>query len=90
MQDSAAMKASGSNEMSVDGEFSYRVRCIDKLEHAFRGDESLLDAGCGYHAGRRTGCLDTRLRLRGQHPSGLTTGELRQPGTLWPCDTCRA
>src|SRR5438046_5196103 len=47
MQDSAAMKASGRNETSVDGELRYRVRCIDKLEYAFRGDESLLDAGCG-------------------------------------------
>jgi SAM-dependent methyltransferase len=29
------------------GELRYRLRCIDKLGHAFRGDESLLDAGCG-------------------------------------------
>jgi ubiquinone/menaquinone biosynthesis C-methylase UbiE len=33
--------------MSVDGEVRYRTRCIDKLEYTFRGDESLLDAGCG-------------------------------------------
>jgi SAM-dependent methyltransferase len=25
----------------------FRVRCLDKLGHAFRGDEALLDAGCG-------------------------------------------
>ncbi len=29
------------------GERLYRLRCIDKLGHSFRGDESLLDAGCG-------------------------------------------
>jgi SAM-dependent methyltransferase len=29
------------------GELRYRLRCIDKLEHPFRGDESLLDVGCG-------------------------------------------
>jgi ubiquinone/menaquinone biosynthesis C-methylase UbiE len=29
------------------GELRYRLRCIDKLGHSFRGDESLLDAGCG-------------------------------------------
>ena len=31
----------------TDGELRYRLRCIDKLEHSFRGDESLLDVGCG-------------------------------------------
>jgi SAM-dependent methyltransferase len=29
------------------GELRYRLRCIDKLGYAFRGDEALLDAGCG-------------------------------------------
>jgi SAM-dependent methyltransferase len=29
------------------GELRYRLRCIDKLGHAFRGDETLLDVGCG-------------------------------------------
>ena len=29
------------------GEHRYRLRCIDKLGHSFRGSESLLDAGCG-------------------------------------------
>ena len=29
------------------GELRYRLRCIDKLGYSFRGDESLLDAGCG-------------------------------------------
>jgi ubiquinone/menaquinone biosynthesis C-methylase UbiE len=29
------------------GELRYRVRCIDKLGHSFRGDERLLDVGCG-------------------------------------------
>jgi ubiquinone/menaquinone biosynthesis C-methylase UbiE len=29
------------------GELRYRLRCIDKLGYRFRGDESLLDSGCG-------------------------------------------
>ena len=29
------------------GELRYRERCIDKLGYAFRGDERLLDVGCG-------------------------------------------
>ena len=29
------------------GELRYRLRCIDKLRYAFRGDERLLDVGCG-------------------------------------------
>src|SRR5215204_5487320 len=29
------------------GELRYRLRCIDKLGHHFRGDERLLDVGCG-------------------------------------------
>lgn len=29
------------------GELRYRLRCIDKLDYPFRGDESLLDVGCG-------------------------------------------
>ena len=29
------------------GELRYRERCIDKLGHRFRGDERLLDVGCG-------------------------------------------
>ena len=29
------------------GEMRYMTRCIDKLGFAFRGDESLLDVGCG-------------------------------------------
>jgi ubiquinone/menaquinone biosynthesis C-methylase UbiE len=29
------------------GELRYRLRCIDKLGYRFRGDEKLLDAGCG-------------------------------------------
>ena len=30
-----------------EGELRYRLRCLDKLGHRFRGDESLLDVGCG-------------------------------------------
>ena len=29
------------------GELRYRERCIEKLRFSFRGDERLLDAGCG-------------------------------------------
>jgi SAM-dependent methyltransferase len=29
------------------GERRYRLRCIDKLGFSFRGDESLLECGCG-------------------------------------------
>jgi ubiquinone/menaquinone biosynthesis C-methylase UbiE len=29
------------------GELRYRLRCIDKLAYQFRGDELLLDVGCG-------------------------------------------
>jgi ubiquinone/menaquinone biosynthesis C-methylase UbiE len=38
----------------------FRVRCLDKLGHAFRGDESLLDAGCGDGGVARLLC--TRVR----------------------------
>jgi ubiquinone/menaquinone biosynthesis C-methylase UbiE len=31
----------------TDGELRYRLRCLDKLGHGFRGDERVLDAGCG-------------------------------------------
>lgn len=41
------MDATGKHGESPEGELRYRVRCIDKLEHTFRGDEKLLDAGCG-------------------------------------------
>ncbi len=33
--------------MTARGELRYRLRCIEKLGHVFRGDESLLDTGCG-------------------------------------------
>jgi demethylmenaquinone methyltransferase/2-methoxy-6-polyprenyl-1,4-benzoquinol methylase len=29
------------------GELRYRLRCIDKLDYPFKGDERLLDIGCG-------------------------------------------
>jgi ubiquinone/menaquinone biosynthesis C-methylase UbiE len=32
---------------STPGVERYRLRCLDKLGHDFRGDEALLDAGCG-------------------------------------------
>jgi len=30
-----------------DGALRFRLRCLDKLGHSFRHDDSLLDAGCG-------------------------------------------
>lgn len=42
------------------GELRYRLRCIDKLGHAFRGDERLLDVGCG--DGGVAGLLRERVR----------------------------
>lgn len=36
-----------SGSAAAAGELRYRLRCLDKLGHRFRGDESLLDAGCG-------------------------------------------
>jgi ubiquinone/menaquinone biosynthesis C-methylase UbiE len=30
-----------------EGELRYRVRCIEKLGYTFRGEERLLDGGCG-------------------------------------------
>jgi ubiquinone/menaquinone biosynthesis C-methylase UbiE len=41
------MNTSGESGVFANGELRYRVRCIDKLGYAFRGDETLLDAGCG-------------------------------------------
>jgi SAM-dependent methyltransferase len=38
----------------------FRVRCLDKLGHAFRGDEALLDSGCGDGGVARL--LRTRVR----------------------------
>lgn len=29
------------------GELAYRLRCLDKLGYSFRGNQSLLDVGCG-------------------------------------------
>jgi ubiquinone/menaquinone biosynthesis C-methylase UbiE len=42
-----AVHASSTSRETSDGELRYRLRCIDKLGHRFRGDEHLLDAGCG-------------------------------------------
>jgi len=32
---------------TATGELCYRLRCLDKLGFTFRGDEAVLDAGCG-------------------------------------------
>jgi ubiquinone/menaquinone biosynthesis C-methylase UbiE len=42
------------------GEERYRLRCLDKLGFAFRGDESLVDCGCG--DGRVARMLRERVR----------------------------
>ena len=42
------------------GEVRYMTRCIDKLGYGFRGDESLLDVGCGN--GRVAHLLAERVR----------------------------
>ena len=31
----------------TEGELRYRLRCLDKPRYDFRGDESVLDSGCG-------------------------------------------
>jgi ubiquinone/menaquinone biosynthesis C-methylase UbiE len=36
-----------SDSSTSPGELRYRLRCIDKLGYRFRGDEVLLDCGCG-------------------------------------------
>jgi ubiquinone/menaquinone biosynthesis C-methylase UbiE len=44
------MAASNSKLVSMSmsqGELRYRLRCLDKLGYAFKGDESALDSGCG-------------------------------------------
>lgn len=43
-----------------DAQQRFRVRCLDKLRHSFRGDETLLDAGCGDGSVARL--LRTRVR----------------------------
>jgi ubiquinone/menaquinone biosynthesis C-methylase UbiE len=42
------------------GELRYRLRCLDKLGFTFRGDESVLDCGCG--DGGVAGLLRARAR----------------------------
>jgi len=37
----------GSSATTRPGELRYRLRCIEKLGYGFRGDERLLDVGCG-------------------------------------------
>jgi ubiquinone/menaquinone biosynthesis C-methylase UbiE len=45
---------------AATGVIRYRLRCLDKLGYPFRGDESLLDAGCG--DGEVARLLRTRVR----------------------------
>jgi ubiquinone/menaquinone biosynthesis C-methylase UbiE len=55
------------------GVIRYRVRCLDKLEYPFRGDESLLDAGCG------DGDVARLLRTRVQEVTAIDV----EPSTNW-------
>jgi ubiquinone/menaquinone biosynthesis C-methylase UbiE len=41
------MRSSSEASAMSPGELRFRLRCIDKLGFAFRGDETLLDVGCG-------------------------------------------
>jgi SAM-dependent methyltransferase len=41
------LHATSASQRTRQGELRYRLRCIDKLGYRFRGDEKLLDAGCG-------------------------------------------
>jgi ubiquinone/menaquinone biosynthesis C-methylase UbiE len=55
------------------GELRYRLRCIDKLGYAFRGDERLLDVGCG------DGGVARLLRQRVREVVAIDV----EPSSLW-------
>jgi ubiquinone/menaquinone biosynthesis C-methylase UbiE len=59
------------------GELRYRLRCLDKLGHAFRGDESVLDCGCG------DGGVARLLRQRVRAVVGIDV----EPFPTWSDDT---
>jgi ubiquinone/menaquinone biosynthesis C-methylase UbiE len=64
----------------VSGHLRYQLRCLDKLGHAFRGDESVLDAGCGNggvarllrHRARSVTALDLESFAEWRDEPGLT------------------
>jgi SAM-dependent methyltransferase len=41
------LHATSASQPTHSGKLRYQLRCIDKLGYRFRGDEKLLDAGCG-------------------------------------------
>ena len=55
------------------GQLRYRLRCLDKLGYAFRGDESVLDAGCG------DGGVARLLRDRARVVTAIDV----EPSTAW-------
>ena len=57
----------------MDGRERYCLRCIDKLGYAFRGDERLLDTGCG------DGFVATLLRRRVREVVGVDV----EPSSAW-------
>jgi ubiquinone/menaquinone biosynthesis C-methylase UbiE len=57
----------------VDGRERYCLRCIDKLGYTFRGDERVLDAGCG------DGFVAALLRERVREVVGVDV----EPSELW-------
>ena len=57
----------------ANAELRYRLRCLDKLGYAFRGDESVLDAGCG------DGGVARLLRERAGEVIGIDV----EPSAVW-------
>jgi SAM-dependent methyltransferase len=55
------------------GELRYRLRCLEKLGYTFRGDESVLDAGCG------DGGVARLLRERAREVTAIDV----EPSTAW-------
>ena len=55
------------------GELRYRLRCLDKLGFSFRGDESVLDCGCG------DGGVARLLRERAREVVGIDV----EPSSNW-------
>lgn len=60
----------------MDGRERYCLRCIDKLGYEFRGDERVLDAGCG------DGYVAGLLRERVREVVGVDV----EPSELWQDD----
>lgn len=57
----------------TEGERRYRLRCLDKLGFSFRGDERVLDCGCG------DGGVARLLRTRAREVVGIDV----EPSESW-------